>query len=1456
MDQTLLKAKINRHKRLGELLINAGLLSKAQLDRALVMQKETHQRLGQVLVTQEFVTDKQIAECLSSQLNFPLVDLANYPPNPMTLSLVPRDIASRYMVFPIQTEGQRLTLAMADPLNIVAEDAVRKHSGMEIKPVIAPESQVLEYILRFYSENNEAYDLLEQITPEFEGEEISLEEAQANPGELLRASGFESVVSVVKAILANAVKRSASDIHLEPYEQTIRLRYRIDGRLRQVAVLPRQVYPAIVSRFKILANLDIAESRRPQDGSFKAMVGHRSFSFRLSTLRTNYGEKLVLRILDNFMQKVNLDALGLMGRDQERLENLIFQPQGLVLVTGPTGSGKTTTLYAALNRLRADEINIVTVEDPIEYQLAGINQVQVDEKAGVSFSNLLRTILRQDPNVIMIGEIRDRETLEIAIRASLTGHLVLATLHTNNARSTPTRLIDMGIEPYLLASSLSGVIAQRLVRRLCPECSQPMKRPIGCSMCGFSGYMGRVGIYELMTAEEEVRRAIQTADEEKIEEAAYRHGYRRMEEDAAEKIALGWTTPKQVALVITSEMEGSSGVNAENFGNDVRTSPELGPVNQAPETPNGAFGEKERPNPPGDLFARPSASQPLFTEEPVSDLARSSLPFMEELTSPAPSAKSGSVPPPPVEKTVVEKTVAAKTAPEERLPLPAGDRASAEPMPVPPSASAAKYVYENHLPPHFSPFFGREAELEQIRTLLLEEKVRFVTLTGPAGCGKTRLAIEAGERLIDSFKGRVWHIPLADLRDPQMIPAALLEAVNVPVSIASRPADQLAEVFAHEPTLLLLDTFEHLIEGGVRILLHLLSRCPLLTCLITSRHVLNVSGEREIPVPPLPAPKKTGSPQELMRFDSVQLFVDRAAAVNPSFELNAENADAVAMICNRLEGIPLAIELAAARTRVFAPAQLLDHLKNRYEVLVSNKRDIPERHRTLRSAIDWSYRLLSPELQAFFARLSVFRGGWSTYAAQWICEEPQALEYLETLREYSLIVMESTKGAPLFVIREGGAKTWPGSVDRNAGLEEGVQWGFLETIREYAAERLEEAGEGNALNQRLLQYLTHIAFYAQHELGTLRSDRLLRWYDSSQDTLRGALAWGLEHQPNLALRLAGLMGSFWYYRGSISEGREWLARALEKAKGAPERWRIRALWNAGALALYQGAYDAGGKYLKSAVALGRKAFPAAKSIEDRLYIGGFIGEALCHLGLISLLKSDHPAAQSYFGMSLRVLQEIDNKGCMAKVIGFLGELAEAKGDFIEAKVYYQESEALMIEAESFTEYAKALSCRRLARAEILLGDLEAGDRLFEESLTLSSQIEDRSGMGSALMGQGDLAYVRGDADAAAVKLRECLTIFRSYGNQRDIARALRRLAASEAKKGDVAKAARLFGAAEALRNSLGIRLLPHQRNDYLRTVESVRNALGDEIFSRAWGEGKRLTWTKAVAYGLDEIDSL
>lgn len=517
-------------EKLGEILMKEKLISEEDLQKAIEVQKKEKTRLGETLINLGLVSEKDIVLALSKQLAIPY---ASYnkgflkPAEDQNLrKAVPEDFARRYMLLPISKHLNSLTVALMDPMDLITIDNLKRMTGCNINPIIATKSDLQRAIEEFYGKEDllkdaisDSYDLEEfKVEKKSEEEELSLDELIARAEEA-------PVVKLVDLILMQAIKDRASDIHIEPFKSKINIRYRIDGVLYEIPPPASNLLQAIVSRVKILSNLDIAERRLPQDGAFLVKVENKSIDIRVSTMPAIYGEKVVMRILDKTATPLELGQLGFDPQELERFRRAIVSPNGLVLITGPTGSGKTTTLYAALNEIKSPRKNISTVEDPVEYKLEGINQVQIRPSIGLTFANTLRAFLRQDPDIIMVGEVRDLETAQICIRASLTGHLVLSTLHTNDAPSAISRLIDIGIEPYLISASLIMVGAQRLVRKLCPECkeayeptpailkdfnvkSELLYKPKGCDYCGHTGYRGRIAIYEIILLNEGLREII------------------------------------------------------------------------------------------------------------------------------------------------------------------------------------------------------------------------------------------------------------------------------------------------------------------------------------------------------------------------------------------------------------------------------------------------------------------------------------------------------------------------------------------------------------------------------------------------------------------------------------------------------------------------------------------------------------------------------------------------------------------------------------------------------------------------------------------------------------------------------------------------------------------------------------------------------------------------------------
>ena len=546
-------------KRLGQSLIAKALLQPSDLDKALELQSERGDRLGKILVDLGFVAQRDVLAALAEQLEIPLVSAQQFP----AVSPELEGIAPRYMrqfkFLPIELEDSTVTLAMADPLDFETINTVRLFTRLQVKTALAAEQEILDAIDRYYGEGDQAAGgLVAGVS------EAPLAEAAEEIEHLRDMASEAPVIRLVNSMIAQALERRASDIHIEPFEKEFRIRYRVDGVLHDQDAPPREMKAAVTSRLKLMAKLNIAERRLPQDGRIKLKVLGHEVDLRVSTLPTLYGESVVMRLLDR--SAGDFYDLQKLGFDQHMLSRMEFYtslPHGILLVTGPTGSGKSTTLYAALKRINLPDKKIITIEDPVEYQMDGINQIHVNPQIGLTFASGLRHIVRQDPDVIMVGEIRDRETADIAIRAALTGHFVFSTLHTNDAPSAITRLTDMGVENYLITSSLVSVLAQRLVRRICPHCRQSdgaveapdgsrvqTWRGAGCAQCLGTGFSGRVGIFELMEMQEDLRRLIMAnADAAQLTVSARRHGMGNLREDGWQKVAAGVTTAAEVMRV-------------------------------------------------------------------------------------------------------------------------------------------------------------------------------------------------------------------------------------------------------------------------------------------------------------------------------------------------------------------------------------------------------------------------------------------------------------------------------------------------------------------------------------------------------------------------------------------------------------------------------------------------------------------------------------------------------------------------------------------------------------------------------------------------------------------------------------------------------------------------------------------------------------------------------------------
>ena len=550
-------ASLHAHQpKLGDILVQAGVIDESQLVRALQIQRGSEKRLGEVLVSENFISETRLAEALSTQLKLPLFTLTRYRPMPEAIRLVPRAVAERLSLIPLSImEDDLLLVAMSNPLDLLGQDEVRMLTGRNLKVGIATASDINQNLDRLYNLQNNLEEAIEEVDTDL-GQNLELD---------FDASSDEApVIQLVSNLLQQAVREGASDIHVEVYEKMARVRFRVDGQLYSAFDYPVALHPSVSARLKIMSGMDIAEKRKPQDGRILIRVDGRRIDLRVSVLPTMNGEKVVLRILDQESSSVGLDRLGLEADDMEKIDLFCNMPWGIMLVTGPTGSGKSTTLYSMLQKINQPDVNIITVEDPVEFSVAGINQVHVNEKAGLTFESALRSILRQDPDKVMVGEIRDQKTAQIAIRAALTGHFVLSTLHTNDAPSAATRMIDMGVPPFLVSASLSGVIAQRLVRRLCPICREEYElnenmcetlnvpvgthafRPRGCNECR-NGYKGRRGIYEIMVVDDDLRRMIlEGVSNIQLRAEAIKRGMKTLRQSGINNALAGHTSLEEV----------------------------------------------------------------------------------------------------------------------------------------------------------------------------------------------------------------------------------------------------------------------------------------------------------------------------------------------------------------------------------------------------------------------------------------------------------------------------------------------------------------------------------------------------------------------------------------------------------------------------------------------------------------------------------------------------------------------------------------------------------------------------------------------------------------------------------------------------------------------------------------------------------------------------------------------
>ncbi len=555
-----------QRKKIGDILIEKGLITAAQLEDALSHQKTTGGKLGEILVQKRLITEEQLTVTISERLNIPKISLNALVIDPRVISTVPVEVARRYSLIPIFRIGNVLTVAMSDPLNIIALDELKYITQCDVRRVVSLNSEIKAAIEEYYSVADSMSEVIRGY-PELGAAKTP------EPSPVASRDSDAPVVRLVDLIINRAVKEHASDIHIEPDEKSLRIRYRVNGVMKEEASPPKALQAELISRIKVAAELDVSERRLPQDGRMMARVDDFDIDLRISTLPTIHGEKVVIRILDKRILRFGLEDLGFTPEILDRWRTLIQKKEGIILITGPTSSGKTTTLYSVLQELNSAEKNIITVEDPVEYSIPFINQVQVNEKAGLTFAGLLRHILRQNPDIVMIGEIRDTETAMMALRSALTGQLVFSTLHTNDAPASITRLIDMGLEKYLAASALEGILAQRLVRSNCPHCKESyrpdfaslrlanlensldkvdFKHGVGCNKCRMTGYLGQTGIYELLTVDDAVyEMIISGAPETQIRDYIRRQGYKPLFEAGLEKVRSGQISLEELLRVIT-----------------------------------------------------------------------------------------------------------------------------------------------------------------------------------------------------------------------------------------------------------------------------------------------------------------------------------------------------------------------------------------------------------------------------------------------------------------------------------------------------------------------------------------------------------------------------------------------------------------------------------------------------------------------------------------------------------------------------------------------------------------------------------------------------------------------------------------------------------------------------------------------------------------------------------------
>ena len=561
-----------KYWRLGDLLVSSGVITEEQLELALKMQKEEMQgkRLGTVLIESGIITENQLIETLQMQLGVEFIDLNNTAIPPEMAQVLPKNIAKKHMVIPVKVVRNELYLAMVDPLNFITIEEVQSATRKKVIPVIATTAAMERAVLNLYS-NEGAARAIEEMKKDNVGE-VSFEPQKDSVAHIEDDANSAPTIRLVNSIIERAVTEQASDVHIEPREEEVMVRMRIDGMMRNVFTVPKELQSSVISRLKIMGNMDISQHRIPLDGRCNVRIRQQDIDLRISTLPTIYGEKTVLRLLKKAEGMLTMEGIGLRGENMELFQKLIHNnTEGVILIVGPTGSGKSSTMYTMVKDLNNEEVNLITLEDPVEYNINGVNQVQINEKAGLTFANALRAVLRQDPDIIGVGEIRDGETAEIALRAAMTGHLVLSTIHTNDAKSSIDRLLGIGVEPYLIAGSVKGIISQRLVRRICPRCKMAytpdetetkfLKLPSnrnytfyrgqGCPECFYTGYRGRMAVFEILVFNSDIKRAISTNDPVALEKAIEASGFTPILENCRELVLDGVTSAKEVSRAVS-----------------------------------------------------------------------------------------------------------------------------------------------------------------------------------------------------------------------------------------------------------------------------------------------------------------------------------------------------------------------------------------------------------------------------------------------------------------------------------------------------------------------------------------------------------------------------------------------------------------------------------------------------------------------------------------------------------------------------------------------------------------------------------------------------------------------------------------------------------------------------------------------------------------------------------------